>query len=157
MFDQDVDNCDPRNKAQEDAENIENDIGRNGERRNTGDGSPTVISDDAMADETETKKSKRMKEGEEPNESNKRYRTEIRGSTDEADTAGQDLTELGEQAFDKTRVGAESSPLRANLKFQCTACSELTENVYAHPLLKVIICKSCKYLLAEKMHVKVGM
>jgi hypothetical protein len=27
--------------------------------------------------------------------------------------------------------------------------------VHSHPLLKVIVCKDCKFLMEEKMHVKV--
>lgn len=36
-------------------------------------------------------------------------------------------------------------------EFHCTACDKVANEVHTHPLLKVIICRNCKYSLEEKM------
>ncbi|KAI3796901.1 hypothetical protein L1987_39588 [Smallanthus sonchifolius] len=36
-------------------------------------------------------------------------------------------------------------------EFHCTACDKVADDVYTHPLLKVIVCRNCKYRLQEKM------
>ncbi|KAL8246017.1 hypothetical protein R6Q59_007233 [Mikania micrantha] len=36
-------------------------------------------------------------------------------------------------------------------EFHCTACDKVADDVYTHPLLKVIVCRKCKYRLQEKM------
>ncbi|XP_024988979.1 protein CHROMATIN REMODELING 20 isoform X4 [Cynara cardunculus var. scolymus] len=38
-----------------------------------------------------------------------------------------------------------------NDEFHCTACDKVANEVYTHPLLKVIVCRNCKYLLEEKL------
>ncbi|KAI3725381.1 hypothetical protein L1987_65168 [Smallanthus sonchifolius] len=35
--------------------------------------------------------------------------------------------------------------------FQCTACDKVADDVYTHPLLKVIVCRNCKYRLQDKL------
>lgn len=41
-------------------------------------------------------------------------------------------------------------------EFHCTACDKVADDVYTHPLLKVIVCRNCKYRLQEKMKETVG-
>ncbi|GJT97781.1 protein chromatin remodeling 20 isoform X1 [Tanacetum coccineum] len=36
-------------------------------------------------------------------------------------------------------------------EFRCTACDKVANDVYTHPLFKVIVCRNCKYLLEDKM------
>ncbi|KAK9078052.1 hypothetical protein SSX86_002109 [Deinandra increscens subsp. villosa] len=36
-------------------------------------------------------------------------------------------------------------------EFQCTVCDKVADDVYTHPLLKVIVCRNCKYRLHDKM------
>jgi transcriptional regulator ATRX len=43
----------------------------------------------------------------------------------------------------------------SNEKFLCTACDKVAVEAHSHPLLKVIVCKDCKFLMEEKMHAKV--
>lgn len=41
-------------------------------------------------------------------------------------------------------------------EFHCTACDMVPDDVYTHPLLKVIVCRNCKYRLQERMRETVG-
>ncbi|KAI4303028.1 hypothetical protein MLD38_038709 [Melastoma candidum] len=41
-----------------------------------------------------------------------------------------------------------------NLGFSCTVCGKVADIVHQHPLLKVIVCKSCKSFLQGKMSVE---
>lgn len=51
---------------------------------------------------------------------------------------------------------ANSDPLHSvNEKYHCTACTKMSFEVHSHPILRVIICGSCKYLIEEKLRVKV--
>ncbi|KAI6692762.1 hypothetical protein NL676_020472 [Syzygium grande] len=77
---------------------------------------------------------------EEMNFSNKRSRTVIIDSDDEAHNLFQRIQRDAADSF--------------NRKLHCTACGKVAGEVHAHPLLKVIICNSCKYMVEEKMHVK---
>ncbi|KAM0056754.1 putative DNA helicase chromatin remodeling SNF2 family [Helianthus debilis subsp. tardiflorus] len=36
-------------------------------------------------------------------------------------------------------------------EFQCTACDKVANDVYTHPLMKVIVCRNCKYRLQVKL------
>lgn len=49
------------------------------------------------------------------------------------------------------------SPKDISRKFCCTACSNAlkTSEVHRHPLLDVIICGNCKFLVVEKMRLEV--
>ncbi|KAJ9542426.1 hypothetical protein OSB04_028932, partial [Centaurea solstitialis] len=40
-----------------------------------------------------------------------------------------------------------------NDEFRCTACDKVANEVHTHPLLKVIVCRNCKYVLQEKLKV----
>ncbi|XP_076906462.1 protein CHROMATIN REMODELING 20-like [Bidens hawaiensis] len=35
-------------------------------------------------------------------------------------------------------------------EFKCTACDKVADDVYTHPLFKVIVCRNCKYRLQDK-------
>lgn len=106
--------------------------------------------------------SKRSNEDMEANENNKKARTVITASDDEANITVKDdlisskledqLTMPGKSDAD---VGVESiSSECLTDKFICTACHKLAVEVHQHPLLKVIICRDCKCFLEEKMHMK---
>ncbi|XVF06452.1 hypothetical protein REPUB_Repub06bG0049200 [Reevesia pubescens] len=92
--------------------------------------------------------SKRSNEEMEPNDNNKKARTVIIASDDEASKL-EDRSTCPEKSGDD--VGVESNLTK---KFNCTACHKLTIAVQQHPLLKVIICMDCKCLLEKKMHMK---
>ncbi|XP_030443184.1 protein CHROMATIN REMODELING 20-like [Syzygium oleosum] len=85
--------------------------------------------------------------------SNKRSRTVIIDSDDEAQLVDDSLhcVANNEQSVSKDSGDA---PYSFNRKLHCTACGKVAGEVHAHPLLKVIICNSCKYMVEEKMHVK---
>ncbi|XP_071702520.1 protein CHROMATIN REMODELING 20 [Rutidosis leptorrhynchoides] len=36
-------------------------------------------------------------------------------------------------------------------EFHCTVCHKVANDIYTHPLMKVIICRNCKYSLEDKM------
>ena len=109
------------------------------------------------------KPSKRSNEDIEANDNNKRARTVIIASDDEADITVkdelissklEDQFTLPEKSGDAVGVESNSSQ-HLTEKFNCTACHKLAIEVQQHPLLKVIICIDCKCLLEEKMHMKV--
>lgn len=91
---------------------------------------------------------------EEINISKKRSRTVIIDSDDEAQSADDSLRCVAktEQSVSKDSGDAADS---SNGNLHCTACGKVAGEVHAHPLLKVIICNNCKYMVEEKMHVKV--
>ncbi|KAK8712777.1 hypothetical protein V6N13_148005 [Hibiscus sabdariffa] len=86
--------------------------------------------------------SKRSNEDMEANENNKKARTVIIASDDEADSTVKD------ELISSKLVESFTE------KFICTACHKLAVEVQQHPLLKVIICRGCKCFLEEKMHLK---
>ncbi|CAK7341191.1 unnamed protein product [Dovyalis caffra] len=116
------------------------------------------------SDVTETRRSKRPNESEDLSINSKKIRTVIIDSDDEADgledksvhsNKVEDQSTLQENTGDPT---ADCNPSQgSNEKFQCTACDKVTVEVHSHPLLKVIVCKDCKFLMEEKMHVKICM
>lgn len=112
------------------------------------------FSGSALSDSAEFRGSKRSSESEVPDINNKKTRID-----DEADTVKDEsvFTKLEDQSV-LQEIGcvgvdpfASHSPTEG---FRCTVCSNVTIQVRRHPLLKVIVCKSCKCLLDEKVHVK---
>ncbi|XWS58430.1 hypothetical protein CRYUN_Cryun08bG0033000 [Craigia yunnanensis] len=98
----------------------------------------------------------------EANDNNKKARTVIIASDDEADITVkdelissklEDQFTLPEKSGDAVGVESNSSECLTE-KFNCTACHKLAIEVQQHPLFKVIICMDCKCLLEEKMHIK---
>ncbi|KAK6288945.1 hypothetical protein POUND7_000486 [Theobroma cacao] len=115
-----------------------------------------------MSDSGKPRGSKRSNEDKKGNGDNKKARTFIIASDDEADTTMkdelvssklEDRSTLLEKSDDAVGVESNSSE-RLTEKFSCTACHKLATEVLQHPLLKVIICMDCKCLLEEKMHTK---
>ncbi|GMY20566.1 protein CHROMATIN REMODELING 20, partial [Fagus crenata] len=120
------------------------------------------FSEPALADYTEPRGPKRPNESEEPNDNNKKSRTVIIDSDGEThsvkDNSLPNATNLDPYSDSKENFGepgADSIPLQSqNEKFDCTSCSKVAVEVHQHPLLKVIICRDCKSLMEEKMHMK---
>ncbi|KAI6692769.1 hypothetical protein NL676_020479 [Syzygium grande] len=85
--------------------------------------------------------------------SNKMSQIVIIDSDDEAQLVDDSLhcVANNEQSVSKDSGDAAYS---FNRKLQCTACGKVAGEVHAHPLLNVIICNSCKYMVEEKTHVK---
>ncbi|KAA3472957.1 protein CHROMATIN REMODELING 20 [Gossypium australe] len=106
--------------------------------------------------------SKRSNEDMEANENNKKARTVITASDDEANITVKDdlISSKLEDQFtmpEKTDAGVGVESISSECltdKFICTACHKLAVEVQQHPLLKVIICRDCKCFLEEKMHMK---
>lgn len=102
------------------------------------DASPVGPADVTLPDLIETRGSKRMKEEDEDlNANNKRSRSVSVEDADEAETVKDDANKL-------TDVSGDETTMQVKGKFRCTACGEETEKVHPHPLLKVIVCISCK-------------
>ncbi|KAJ6379971.1 hypothetical protein OIU76_016599 [Salix suchowensis] len=113
------------------------------------------------SDASEPRRSKRPNESEDLSINNKKIRTVVIDSDNEADILEdksghnikvEDQSTLQENNRDPS-VGCNPSQ-GSNEKFQCTACDKVAVEVHSHPLLKVIVCKDCKFLMEEKMHVK---
>lgn len=108
-------------------------------------------SDTSLPDLIETRGFKRMKEqDEDPSMGNKRSRTLSVECGDQAEEVKDGINKSTELSISEDQMKEQ-----VKVKFHCTACSEEIEKVYAHPMLKVIICISCKRLMEEKMDVKV--
>ncbi|KAJ6434181.1 hypothetical protein OIU84_017817, partial [Salix udensis] len=113
------------------------------------------------SDASEPRRSKRPNESEDLSINNKKIRTVVIDSDNEADILEdksghnikvEDQSTLQENNRDPS-VGCNPSQ-GSDEKFQCTACDKVAVEVHSHPLLKVIVCKDCKFLMEEKMHVK---
>ncbi|KAF6144435.1 hypothetical protein GIB67_024662 [Kingdonia uniflora] len=96
----------------------------------------SVLSEASSFISPKSRGEKRLHTSEDIDVENKRSRTVIIDSDDEAHVG------VDESTMDKT--------------YQCTACTEVLEasEVNKHPLLKVIICKNCKCFVEEKMLIK---
>ncbi|XP_011038466.1 PREDICTED: protein CHROMATIN REMODELING 20-like isoform X2 [Populus euphratica] len=113
------------------------------------------------SDASEPRSSKRSNESEDLNINNKKIRTVIIDSDNEADIL-EDKSVQGIKIEDQSTLlenigdpSAGCNPSQGSSeKFQCTACDKVAVEVHSHPLLKVIVCKDCKFLMEEKMHVK---
>ncbi|KAL5768111.1 hypothetical protein ACOSQ2_014894 [Xanthoceras sorbifolium] len=120
----------------------------------------TSTSESALHDSTEPRGCKRSNESEEPENDKKRNRTIIIDCDGQADelkdksesTKLEDLSILHENINSVTDNSIPSQSV--NEKFYCTVCHKVAIEVHPHPLLKVIVCKDCKCLLEEKIHVK---
>ncbi|XVF42366.1 hypothetical protein PTKIN_Ptkin01aG0356300 [Pterospermum kingtungense] len=106
--------------------------------------------------------SKRLSEDMEANDTNKKARTVVIASDDEADIMTndelissklEDQYTFPEKNGDAVGVESNSSQHLAE-KFNCTACHKSAIEVQQHPLLEVIICMDCKHLLEQKMNMK---
>ncbi|XP_020083908.1 protein CHROMATIN REMODELING 20 isoform X2 [Ananas comosus] len=94
----------------------------------------------------------------------KRCKTVVIESDDENDAQNNSHSSpsRGKKVVDVIDVDALSSPCpnfstKVRPKtFSCTACSEIlnASEAHRHPLLEVIICGSCKFLLVEKIRVE---
>lgn len=89
-------------------------------------------------------------EDEDPGANNKRSRTLSVEFGDQAEDVKHGINKSIELSISEDQMKEQ-----VKVKYRCTACSEETGKAYAHPLLKVIVCISCKCLMEEKMHVKV--
>ncbi|ONI05013.1 hypothetical protein PRUPE_6G351600 [Prunus persica] len=114
-----------------------------------------------VPDSSESRGSKRLNEDEELNLDNKRGRTVIIDSDDDAplkDISDCNLIKSEDQSNADASISISATgglPSHGlNKKVYCTACNKLAVEVRSHPLLKVIICTDCRCLLDEKMHVK---
>ncbi|WCJ21115.1 DNA repair and recombination protein RAD54-like [Euphorbia peplus] len=122
---------------------------------------PTA-SESLLSDFTEPKRSKRPNEIEEPAIDAKKIRTVIIDCDNEADimmdnSVGDASKVDNGSALHSSIVGSGADdPLaqRVNGEFYCTVCDKIAVEVHSHPLLKVIICKDCKYHIEDKLHVK---
>ncbi|KAH7839935.1 hypothetical protein Vadar_010494 [Vaccinium darrowii] len=127
-------------------ENVE--VSDDSERRKSmTNGSSSVCSGSAFPDEGEPRGTKRSHDSEELEIDHKKTRTIVIDIDDKAHTTregdGDDF------------VCADSTPLKSlNGNFNCTVCDKLAAEVLPHPLLKVIVCRDCKCLIEEKMHVQ---
>ncbi|XP_019054212.1 PREDICTED: protein CHROMATIN REMODELING 20 isoform X2 [Nelumbo nucifera] len=137
-------------------------------------GTSSVLVESSSADLAEPRGSKRARDGEDPDNENKKTRTVIIDSDDEGGVVddisashvcnGQNLdTEsklLSTEEVDI--VDSKSLPLQSQNvmeesdNFHCTVCTKVVkpDEVRRHPLLKVIVCENCKCSLEEKMDEK---
>ncbi|OIW13803.1 hypothetical protein TanjilG_31692 [Lupinus angustifolius] len=114
----------------------------------------------SLADVEEQRGTKR------PNDSkidtdNKKCRTITIDSDDEADVIEDKLDCNANTIKDQSEVkeglcnrGADSLSDSLDEKFFCTICDNVALEVHSHPLLKVIICGDCSFLMKEKIHAK---
>ncbi|XP_061371328.1 protein CHROMATIN REMODELING 20 isoform X2 [Gastrolobium bilobum] len=125
------------------------------------DASYHLAKEKPMSTGDEQRGTKRLHDGElEPD--NKKYRTVITDSDDEADVIEDKLdcnmNTLGDQSKIKEGLcisGADSIPLKCvDDKFYCTVCDKVALEVHPHPFLKVIICGDCNCLMKGKIHAK---
>ncbi|KAJ8760391.1 hypothetical protein K2173_015058 [Erythroxylum novogranatense] len=122
----------------------------------------SVFPKSSLPDFAESKRSKRQSDNQEPDVDSKRVRTVIIDSDEEADSAKCELADDAIKLEDQSTVDGivgdphvySSFSKGLNEKFHCTACNKVAVKVHAHPLLRVIICKECKDLIEDKVHVK---
>lgn len=120
-------------------------------------GTSSVPLESALPGLTEAGSCKRSHEEEEPDLASKKGRTVVidsdEGHVEDTVLPISGVTKM-EDAF---QTNGDDSALCRNLteNFHCTACDKVTTEVYQHPLLKVLVCRNCKILLEEKMHMKV--
>lgn len=112
----------------------------------------SVLSESASPILIEPRGSKRSNESEELNFDNKKSRIVIIDGDDEADVVKDKSVS---NVNISNSIDADPCSSRSDDKFHCTACDKVAVEVHPHPLLKVIICKDCKYLMEEKMLLKV--
>lgn len=118
------------------------------------DGASLVLSETSSLDSTQPRGSKRLHDDEELDIDNKKCRTVILDSED--DTHAEENKSATSLKNGGPSVGGNLFPSQSlKEKFHCTACNAVAVDVRPHPLLKVIICRDCKYLLKAKMHLKV--
>ncbi|KAI3724262.1 hypothetical protein L2E82_36033 [Cichorium intybus] len=61
-------------------------------------------------------------------------------------------SETNDQSDHKENGDVNNSPSSSSdEEFCCTACDKVANEVHTHPLLKVIVCRNCKYRLDDKM------
>lgn len=112
-----------------------------------------------VSDFFELKGLKRPNESEEPVDSSKKILTTIVDSDDESHV-GKDNSVFSKckdksvQPEGLTGVNSLSSRSLTE-KLRCTACDRAAIEVQQHPVLKVIICQDCKWLLEKKLRMKV--
>ncbi|KAE9611986.1 putative DNA helicase chromatin remodeling SNF2 family [Lupinus albus] len=114
----------------------------------------------SLADVEEQRGTKRPNDSEIDTD-NKKCRTVTIDSDDEADVIEDKLDCNANTIKDQSEVkeglcnrGADSPSDSLDEKFFCTICDNVALEVYSHPLLKVIICGDCSFLMKEKIHAK---
>ncbi|GKV07068.1 hypothetical protein SLEP1_g18876 [Rubroshorea leprosula] len=108
----------------------------------------------SISDFGNSRGSKRPHEDQESNDDNKKCRTIILASDDEADVKSVTQETIGDvKSVMPIDIDSASSPNLCE-KFHCTACLKVVTEVQQHPLLKVIICRDCKCMLEQKMYLK---
>eukprot|EP00257_Ricinus_communis_P017978 XP_015576553.1 protein CHROMATIN REMODELING 20 isoform X1 [Ricinus communis] len=119
------------------------------------------VSESALPEDSESRKSKRPNESGEPTNDAKKIRTVIIDSDDEADGINESVSSANRVVVESTlqenigESGADGHLSQCvNEEFHCTVCHKICFEVHSHPLLKVIICKDCKCSIEKKMHVK---
>ncbi|XAR65788.1 DNA helicase [Bertholletia excelsa] len=133
------------------------------ERKLTSSGASSEISDSALPGPTEHRGSKRLHDDEGRDVDKKKVRAEVIDIDHEAhSTEGMSpicgsntVEDLSGLPVRQDGMSADSIPVQNSMEsFHCTACGELAVEVHKHPVLRVIVCRPCKYLLEAKMQVK---
>ncbi|OVA02313.1 SNF2-related [Macleaya cordata] len=139
------------------------------EERPIANGTPLVLAESASLDSIKPRGEKRLHDIEGPDSDNKRTRTVIIDSDDEehamddksvSNISGENHRDPQSSVQVKEEVevvNADTVPLPSpNGSFHCTACAKVVVacEVHRHPLLKVIVCESCKRMVEEKMQEK---
>ncbi|CAI0433576.1 unnamed protein product [Linum tenue] len=120
------------------------------------------VSSVSASDANETARAKRSNEHEDLNASHKKIRTLGFSSDNDTNIVKGDLGSDAKKVEDQSAVHNNANDATAdhNLsqaldqKYSCTACDKSTPEILTHPLLRVIVCKECKYLIEEKLRRK---
>ncbi|CAI0385224.1 unnamed protein product [Linum tenue] len=119
------------------------------------------VSSVSASDASETIRAKRSNEDEDLNISHKKIRAGF-GSDDDTNVVKGDLVSNAIKVEDRSAVQNNANDATAdnNLsealdqRYSCTACDNITPEILSHPLLRVIVCRECKYLVEEKLRLK---
>ncbi|XP_050224563.1 protein CHROMATIN REMODELING 20 isoform X2 [Mercurialis annua] len=117
---------------------------------------------DSLHSEGEPRRSKRPNESEDSTNEAKKIRTVIVGSDDELEAGMDDSVGNANKVEDESTLLEHNRESNANghlsegvnEEFNCTVCDKIAVEVHSHPLLKVIICTDCKFVIEEKTHMK---
>lgn len=129
-------------KEAEEEDDISNDIANhrlNANHKTSSNGVHAVLSG-----------SKRSSDSVEQSDS-KKCRTDVEHVAVDGSTSPCSESETNDQSDHKGNGDANSPSGSSDEEFCCTACDKVANEVHTHPLLKVIVCRNCKYRLDEKM------
>ncbi|KAL7614893.1 hypothetical protein Lser_V15G05260 [Lactuca serriola] len=129
-------------KEAEEEDDISNDISNhrlNANHKTSSNGVHAVLSG-----------SKRSSDSVEQSDS-KKCRTDVEHVAVDGSTSPCSESETNDQSDHKGNGDANSLSGSSDEEFCCTACDKVANEVHTHPLLKVIVCRNCKYRLDEKM------